>query len=68
MKRKSYRPPRRWKALGLLFHFVIKLSKTIKNFVVILGLGGVNVNIKPGNPMLSLITYLTPFLGHDAPT
>jgi hypothetical protein len=68
MKRKPCRPPCRWKALGLLFHFAIKLKKKKKNSVVILGLGGV----KPGSLMLSLVTYLTPFLGdnllvHDAP-
>jgi hypothetical protein len=39
MKRQLYRPPCRWKALGLLFHFVIKLLKKIKEFVVIFGPG-----------------------------
>ena len=62
MKRKLYRPPCRWKALGLLFHFVVKLKKKLRTSWLFLGLGGV----KPDNLKLSLITYLTPFLAHDA--
>jgi hypothetical protein len=65
MKRQLYRTrtPRRWKALGLLFHFVIKFKKKLRTSWLFLGLGGV----KPDNLMLSLTTYLAPFLVHDAP-
>jgi hypothetical protein len=64
MKKKPHRPLCRWKALDLLFHFVITLKKKkIKNFVIIFGPGW----CKTDNLMLSLVIYLTLSLVHDAP-
>jgi hypothetical protein len=63
MKRKTLSTPMPLGSPGPPLSFHYKTLKKLRTAWLFLGLGGV----KPDNLMLSLITYLTPFLVHDAP-